>query len=334
MHKNVFHYLNVLLAIFITSYIILSVLMYSDYTMSEVFKYCSRRAAFLKVQLYVLWLRLWVALRYPNKSARKTKFKQLRYAAEKEYLSRYLYAVKPLPTTATDTPKIIWTCWWQGEDNLPPVVKRSIQSIRRYCPDYELRIITSDNMRNYIELPAYIMQKHQNGCITRTQLSDLLRIALLSKYGGFWMDATVFLTAPLPQPILKAPFFAFHCRDLYQGQSWFLKASAQDSVIVGLKNFMFEYWKHENKMLNYFLVYIAFDMVVSANKGNAEQWAQTPLIYDDCYELADNYFAAYSPQKWAEIKAKTSIHKLSWKYKKEPTPNSFLQQLLDGKLED
>ena len=293
-----------------------------------------RRAAFLKVQLYVLWLRLYTAIRHKDKSARKTEFKRLRYLAEKKYLSRYLYAVNPTATEATYTPKIIWTCWWQGEDNLPPVVKHSIQSIRRHCPDYELRIITADNMQNYIELPDYIMQKHKKGYITRTQLSDLLRIALLSKYGGLWLDATVFLTAPLPPAILDAPFFAFHCRELYQGQSWFLKAAAQDAVIVGLKNFMFEYWKHENKMINYFLVYIAFDMVVSANAECAKQWAQTPLIYDDCYELADNFFAPYSSQKWAEIEAKTSIHKLSWKYKKEPPKNSFLQYLLEGKLEE
>ena len=133
--------------------------------MRDFIKHCMRRAAFLKVQLYVLWLRLFTAIRYKDKSVRKNEFKRLRYLAEKKYLSRYLYAIKPSAPTATDTPKIIWTCWWQGENNLPPVVKRSIQSIRRHCPDYELRIITSDNMQNYIELPDYIMQKHKKGYV-------------------------------------------------------------------------------------------------------------------------------------------------------------------------
>ncbi len=295
-----------------------------------------RRAAFIKVELYVLWLRLFTALCYKNKNERKTEFKRLRYAAEKKYLSRYLYvfANEKAEENPIVAPKIIWTCWWQGKENLPPVVKRCIESIRRYCQDYELRVITSENMEQYVKLPDYIMQKHKKGNITRTQLSDLLRVALLSQYGGIWMDSTVFLTAPLPEKILSAPFFAFHCHELYQGQSWFLKADKNNVIIRCLKNLMFEYWKHENKMINYFLVYLAYDMVVTENAKCVEQWAKTPLIYDDCYELADNFFEPYKEQKWAEIKDKTSVHKLSWKYKKEPAENSFLQHLLNGNLEN
>ena len=52
-----------------------------------------RRAAFIKVELYVLWLRLFTALRYKNKDERKTEFKRLRYEAEKKYLNRYLCAL-------------------------------------------------------------------------------------------------------------------------------------------------------------------------------------------------------------------------------------------------
>ncbi len=302
--------------------------------MKNIIDFCLRRTAFLKVKLYVLWLRLFTTLRYKNKTERKAKFKQLRCEAEKKYLSRYLYALDAIAAEEAPTaaPKIIWTCWWQGEENLPPVVKKCIESIRKYCPDYELRVITADNMHDYVELPDYIMQKHRKGSITRTQLSDLLRVALLAKYGGLWMDATVFLTEPLSQAILEAPFFAFHCRELYQGQSWFLKAGKDDIIIRCLKNFMFEYWKHENRMINYFLVYIAYDMVVTYKAECARQWAQTPLIYDDCYELADNFFEPYTVQKWAEIKGKTSVHKLSWKYKKEPARNSFLDCLLSGRL--
>ena len=297
---------------------------------------CLRRAAFARVIIYELLMRLFTAIRYKNKTERKKIFKQLRYQAELKYLNRYSYVFEKdkIREPSSDVPKIIWTCWWQGTENLPPVVEKCIASIRKYCPDYELRIVTADNMHDYVNLPDYIMQKHKKGNITRTQLSDLLRLELLTKYGGMWLDATVFLTAPLPDKILSAPFFAFHCREIYQAQSWFLKAKSDNIILHNLKNLMFEYWRRENKMINYFLVYLSFDAVVKNNLECAKMWAQTPLIYDDCYELADNFFAPYSAQKWAAIKAKTTIHKLSWKYKKTPESGTFLARLLDGETED
>ena len=296
-----------------------------------------RRINFLLVRIYVLWQRLWTTIRYKNKTERKKQFKQARYKAEKAYLKRYLSDVLKSSNVADkphEMPKIIWTCWWQGEKNMPPVVKCCIEAMRKYCPDYEVRVITFDNMKDYIELPDYIMQKHKKGYISPTHLSDILRVSLLAKYGGFWMDATVFLTAPLPEMISDAPFFAFHGHELYQGQSWFLKANKNNVIMTLLQQVLFAYWQYENKILNYFLFYLAFDLVIEENHDCAVIWQNTPLIYDDCYELESAYFDAYSPQKWEDIKARTSIHKLSWKYKKEPPENSFLQYLLDGKLEN
>ena len=304
--------------------------------MKKVIDFCLRRAAFIKVELYVLWLRLFTALRYKNKDERKTEFKRLRYEAEKKYLNRYLCALDAVAAkqAPTEVPKIIWTCWWQGEENLPPTVKRCIESIRKYCPDYELRIITADNMSDYVKLPDYIMQKHRKGYILRAHLADILRMALLVKYGGIWMDATVFLTAPLPSYIVNSSFFSFHCHELYQFQIWLIKAAAGNLLIKNMLNLLLEYWKYENAAINYFFGYSFFDLMVQNSPECARQWAQTPLIYDDCYELADNFFEPYTEQKWMEIKDKISVHKLSWKYKKEPAENSFLQHLLNGNLEN
>ena len=296
-----------------------------------------RRLAFLRVKIDTFLLRIWTPLCSKTKNERRAKFKQLRYLVEKKYLRRYLSAADsahPAKSDTRETPKIIWTCWWQGEENLPPVVKRCFESIRRYCPDFELRIITADNIQNYIELPDYIMQKHKQGYIQRAHLADITRLALLEKYGGIWMDATIYLTAPLPKIITEAPFFAYHGHELHQGQIWFFKTAPHNAIITGLKNLLLEYWKYENEVINYFFAYTLWDLLLENNTVCAQQWAQTPLMYDDCYDLETDFFEPYSPQKWAEIKAKTSVHKLSWKYKKQPPENSFLQYLLDGKLED
>lgn len=295
-----------------------------------------RKTAFWCVKVRCLFYKLLTNIMCRNRDERKAEFKRLRYTAEQKYLRRYAYAIKAVNTQKNQSPapKIIWTCWWQGTKNLPPVVEKCIASIRKYCPDYELRIVTADNMHDYVTLPDYIMQKHKKGNISNAHFADMLRLTLLAQYGGIWMDATVFLTAPLPAEITVAPFFAFHCRELYQFQIWLIKACADNLLVRNLQQLLFEYWKYEDTAINYFFGYSLFDLMVKENPECAKMWAQTPLIYDDCYELADNFFAPYSAQKWAEIRAKTTIHKLSWKYKKEPAANSFLECLLSGKLGD
>lgn len=304
--------------------------------MRDIFNFVLRRSAFIAVKIKTLWLRLAARILYKNKEQRKFYYKAERAEIERQYLRRYLYVLKDMPNEqpSQTAPKIIWTCWWQGKENMPPVVKRCIESMRQHCPQYDIRIVTTENMHNYIELPDYIWQKHQKGYISRTHLSDILRVSLLAKHGGLWLDATVFLTAPIPEKMLEAPFFAYHCREIYQFQIWLLKTAADNPLIQNLRNLLLEYWKYENKTINYFFGYLLFDLIVQHSEKCAKLWAQTPFIYDDCYELESNFFKPYNPQKWAEIKAQTPIHKLSWKYKKEPTENSFLDHLLNNNLKD
>ena len=292
------------------------------------------RIDFILLKIRTFLIKIFTYLAYRKKQERKRRYKQLRYNAEIKYLQRYTYALDNAATAALQpVPKIIWSCWWQGEENLPPVVKRCFESVHKYCPDYEFRLITENNLHQYIDFPDYIWKKYRKGIISRTLLSDLLRIGLLSRYGGIWLDATVYLTAPLPPKITETSFFAFHCREIYQFQSWFLKSAPNDIILSNLQKLFLEYFKHENRLLNYFFTYLAFDVVVSQQRACAEQWQNTPTIVDTfCYDLADNFFAPYSAAKWKQIKSATTVHKLSWKYRQTPNDDSFLNYLLRGEL--
>ena len=101
----------------------------------------------------------------------------------------------------------IWICWFQGEKNSPPIVKKCIESIKKYNKDKKIHIITEDNISEYVEFPNYIYDKWKKGIITNTHLSDLLRLELLIKYGGLWLDATTLLTGEIPDVIFKNNIF-------------------------------------------------------------------------------------------------------------------------------
>ena len=291
------------------------------------------KLAYFRVYLLKILYRLIVPLLYQNKQVRKAHLKAWTTRTEKKYLERYLYVLHENEPNLLPCPKIIWVCWLQGMDKAPEVVKKCFASLQRNCADFEIRVITFENIKQYANLPDYIWKKYQEKKISNTEFSDLLRLALLSENGGYWIDSTVFLTDRIPEEILTSEFFAYHARIHLKNNNWFLKASAGDLIISNMKNLMFEYWKHENRLMNYFLYHLFFDLMMEKNAVLAAKWNKAPLLYDDCYDLEYNFFTPYSETLWQEIKAKNSIHKLSYKYKKDKSlSGTFLEKLLHDEL--
>lgn len=292
------------------------------------------KLAYFRVYLLKILYRVIVPLLYRNKKERKAHLKKWTTQKEKKYLERYLYVLSENKTKISSCSKVIWVCWLQGMEKAPDVVKKCYASLQKYCPDFDIRIVTLDNVKEYIRFPDYIWQKYQDKKITNTHFSDLLRVSLLVEYGGYWIDATVFLTDKIPQFIQKSDFFAFHSDSYVKNNTWFIKASQGDLIITNMRNLLFEYWKHENRLINYFLYHLFFDLMIEKSSFLAKEWQKTPLLYDDCYDLEYCFFSPYSEEKWEEIKAKTSIHKLSYKYDKTKSiKGTFLEKLLNGELQ-
>ena len=106
--------------------------------------------------------------------------------------------------------KKVWVLWLQGEENAPEIVKACIASTKRAFKGYEYKVLDKSNIHDYIELPDYIEEKYKKGIITHAHYSDIVRVALLSQYGGVWVDATVYCTADgIPSYISDAQLFVF-----------------------------------------------------------------------------------------------------------------------------
>lgn len=104
----------------------------------------------------------------------------------------------------------VWICWMQGIENAPELVQRCYASIKEHVTDREIVLITAENRKKYVELPDYIEEKYAKGIITHTHFSDILRVTLLAKHGGTWIDATVFCSGGvIPHYMLDSDFFVF-----------------------------------------------------------------------------------------------------------------------------
>lgn len=82
-------------------------------------------------------------------------------------------------------PKIIWL-FWDGE--MPLIVHDCLEEVKSLHPDYEVHILNNKNLIQFCDID---FTKFNN--ITYQQKADLIRLSLLYKYGGYWLDASIML---------------------------------------------------------------------------------------------------------------------------------------------
>jgi hypothetical protein len=184
------------------------------------------------------------------------------------------------PKKRFDTDRIIWQYWAQGYEDVPPVVRQCLLSVEKYAAGYTLVRLTDENLSEYLDLPEFVQQKR--AAFSRAFFSDLLRLMLLRTYGGVWLDATVFLSAPLPEEYLNYPFFVFR-RDpaepnlrywqntyaYYFGWAKGFRVNMLSSIMYARKggktaldlcNYLLLWWKGHTDLPDYFFLQILFDV--------------------------------------------------------------------------
>lgn len=277
-----------------------------------------------------------------------------------KYLSKYEYAIdqKNMFEPSDKYKDKIWQCWFQGREKMPEIVKVCTNSVKKYHKD-EIIFLDNSNFNDYIEIPDYIIEKHKKGIIPYANFSDMLRLSLLAKYGGCWVDSTIYLTEKIPDEILSADFFTFKSLksnllknikdlshfELYSNNfnsvisiesPYFIRAAANNGIINGVLNMFFEYWKYENKLIDYLMIDKLFVIAVLHNKVFKEQFLKMPEYYlENVLLLQHAQFEPYDEKIFNQIKSSSTIHKMTHKnLHRNPSNNSFLQYLLNTPILD
>jgi hypothetical protein len=87
-------------------------------------------------------------------------------------------------------PKNIFTYW--HSDDIDPIVKINIDNWKRKLPDWTIHVITMSNIDEYVNKSYYT--KFNN--IIPQHFADHIRLYLLEKYGGVWMDGSILIVKP------------------------------------------------------------------------------------------------------------------------------------------
>ncbi|MFC3024240.1 capsular polysaccharide synthesis protein [Vibrio zhugei] len=144
-------------------------------------------------------------------------------------------------------PKIIWMYWHSGFDNAPEVTQLAVQSWQKMNPDYEVRLLNNVNIAEYVDADFDMAFRNTSVRCLLPIKADILRLYLLSRYGGVWVDATTFCMTPLndwlPQALAPCGIFNFKQKNnpTRPIEVWFIAVPAGSPVINDILTQYLEY---------------------------------------------------------------------------------------------
>jgi hypothetical protein len=248
------------------------------------------------------------------------------------------YIQADLPITSSVEGYKIWVMWWQGEDNMPEIIRLCYLNLIKNANHNEVILIHHKNYQNYITLPDYIIDKVENEVITITHLSDLIRAILLSEYGGLWIDATILVTKPLPLSI-EYPYWStkwalnpseYHKYKLWVGL-WTISdvpkltisqcmgiwySVPQNPIFKGLKDFWLSYWANEDLKPYYWTTELFLIGIMRKKIGVVKQMMDNvPINNSKLFDFKDCINEEFDIASYDKLLKDTSFFYLSWKEK-------------------
>ncbi len=168
-------------------------------------------------------------------------------------------------------------------------------------------------------------------------------MSILAKYGGIWIDSTFFCTGRSFEDYMKLPLWSIKRPD-------YLHASIASGYFAGyslgcgyenrwmfavIRDFLFNYWKECDKLIDYLLVDYAVVISEMHNKEIADAFAKIEPNNTYCDELFKVLGQPYDENIWNRIKQDTVLYKLTWKqsFPKEINGKpTFYGMLVEDKL--
>lgn len=283
------------------------------------------------------------------KSCKLAEYRKDRRDAHKELLDKLpvveqevfpfleKYIGKSVPLEKTVLSKNIFVFWWDGFADAPNIVRKCLESVKKYNPNSNVIEISKDNFRNYTDIHPKILNGFYKGDISIQTFSDILRFNLLKNNGGAWIDATIlFLEEFDIFEELKDKSFAtvsFSSSEnflKYKNEvcSWsgYFIASRRGGYFVTVMNNLFEeYYLLYGKYPFYFFIDALF-VICKINKIDNEVLSKAKFIFADMFllpKLYDKDFNIYSLKQLKKIP-----QKLSWSHKGNSNlTNSFFNHL-------
>ena len=273
---------------------------------------------------------------------KRTKLKS-RWAKKhlKKYVERAISMLDSSDNTVSpkdESREIIWQYWQQGTENAPILMQKCLESTKRYHPDKKIIVLNLDNVKDYVEIPSKYYDMLNQGKMRPAFFSDILRTYLLCKYGGTWVDSTIYFTGRIPDEIFESDFFVFSKspeEDPLENNmsNFFIHSKPNSKTMNAIKIALNEYWRENDFVINYFF-YEHIASMLSKYSVLKEDWENMPKYSMlDTVKLYPALYADFSEERFEEIKSISNIHKLSHKIIRESSSGkSFYDKIIGGDI--
>ena len=217
----------------------------------------------------------------------------------------------------------IWVCWWQGLEEAPLLVRRCVESLWENAAGHEVRILTRETVPGWLDVPRYMLEAADEGRMRLANLADYVRCALIYRYGGLWVDATVFVSAPVPDNAFDASFYTLKWSH-HADDADFVAAGRWVTYVLGgwagqplfgfVKDAFESWWSRHATSIDYFLIDYCFQLAYEEVPAARNAIDAVPLNNLGRYRLRDAMLREAPAEEWGScLDLGTVFHKLSYK---------------------
>ena len=261
---------------------------------------------------------------FNNNKIKKKKLKYL-YFLKLKY-KKYIEELPYYNHTHIISNKIFW-CWLQGQKNITIISKACLNSIFRFCKSHVIILINENNINKYVHFPPFILKKYNKKYISKAHFSDLLRLELLIKYGGTWIDSTVLITKYNDIFFNKDLFFFQSSKPIfYAGSNWFITSEKESPILKTTRDQLYEYWSKNDQVHDYFIFH--FFLKIACDKYDKDYKKMPFYLNENPHKLQIELFQPFKENKFKHILNISSIHKLTRKHKPNITKGLFYHHIL------
>ncbi len=261
-----------------------------------------------------------------DKNFLETKYKYV--------VDKYRNAKETTETMPDDAP--IWVMWLQGEDAMPPIVKKCYESLKQHAAKHPVTLLNRENISQYVTVPDYVWKKMEQGKLQIQYVSDLIRNMLIAQYGGIWCEATILFTStPAEFQHYEKPFYILMHRDPTQRWPWceIIHMGAKGNLFnTFMADLLLEYAKNEDVQLDYFMFNYAGGVGYHGLPELQRVIDSVPNTHPNHYYYYYYHAEPFNRAKFEKAKADTSFFKTTYKFGLSNNPDSLYQHILRGDI--
>ena len=197
--------------------------------------------------------------------------------------------------------KTVWLLWLQGWDSAPWLPQQVKTSWEIQNPDWTIQLVSKENLKNLLPELDYVY----SDTISPQAKSDIIRLSLLSRYGGVWADSSLLCMKPLDSWVYDAiqpsGLWMYHGNganmDIQYGPaSWFIVSLKDSYIITKWKERCDSYWKNRTSTQNYFWMDYLFKELYETDPKFKEQWDRVPYTF--CEDKGQSHI--FSDGSWKD----------------------------------